>query len=150
MTESLAIPERKGFHRHWFNGFGNRIEVALVVGWRHVEDETGQHVVRCVGQSKRKGALYATLMEIESQRYAALASEGGVLGAQTNAVETGIEGLDRMGRAPGDPGYGLPEGERIVAIAQGAGGQVIVATTTMVWRLVDDHLEPIEFRPAPD
>lgn len=164
MAESLAIPPRAGFHRHWFNLFGNRGEVALALGWMHVVDESGKDVVRCVGITRGCDPLYAACMEIEQERYDQLISTGGVLGPRTEQIEA-MSTLPRSRRyGPADPrspdfipaaastgplAIGLPEGQCIVAIAQGPAGQVIVATTTMVWRLVDDHLEPIEFRPTP-
>lgn len=64
-TQKLALPQREGYKRHWFNDEPGRVEEALSNGWAHVQDsKSGQPVRRVVGTGRDKGALYAYAMEI--------------------------------------------------------------------------------------
>ena len=65
MSQKLAIPERPGYHRHWFNDVAGRIDEATTSGWAHVKDlKTGQPLKRTVGSGRDGGALIAYAMEI--------------------------------------------------------------------------------------
>ena len=65
----LAVPERPGFVRHWFNEVPGRIDLAMSVGYAHVKDRTGKPVQTNVGTGERGGGLLAFLMEIPRQFY---------------------------------------------------------------------------------
>ena len=60
----LAYDEREGFHRHWVNDMGGRIEEMTERGYSHVTGKDGKHVSRRVGSHPDGGALTAYLMEI--------------------------------------------------------------------------------------
>ena len=65
MSQKLAIPERPGYHRHWFNDVAGRIDEATASGWAHVKDpKTGQPMKRTVGSGRDGGALIAFAMEL--------------------------------------------------------------------------------------
>jgi hypothetical protein len=63
-TQKLALPERHGYHRHWFNDVAGRIDEAKASGWEHVKDQEGKPIKRVVGSGRDKGALYAFAMEL--------------------------------------------------------------------------------------
>ena len=63
-SQKLALPERRGYHRHWFNDVAGRIEEANANGWAHVKDKDGRNISRCVGSGRDKAAMYAYAMEI--------------------------------------------------------------------------------------
>lgn len=65
-TQKLALPERAGYHRHWFNDVAGRIDEAKASGWEHVKDQEGKPIKRVVGSGRDKGALYAFAMELPS------------------------------------------------------------------------------------
>lgn len=62
--QKLALPLRRGYHRHWFNDVAGRIDDAKANGWAHVKGTDGQPVARCVGSGRDRGALYAFAMEL--------------------------------------------------------------------------------------
>lgn len=65
MTQKLALPERPGYHRHWFNDVAGRIDEATASGWAHVKDpKTGSPMKRTVGSGRDGGALVAFAMEL--------------------------------------------------------------------------------------
>lgn len=64
LNQKLALPERNGYKRHWFNDVAGRIGEAQANGWRHVTDSAGKSISRAVGTGRDKGALYAFAMEI--------------------------------------------------------------------------------------
>lgn len=64
LNQKLALPERSGYKRHWFNDVAGRIGEAEANGWRHVQDKDGKSISRAVGTGRDKGALYAFAMEI--------------------------------------------------------------------------------------
>jgi hypothetical protein len=63
-TQKLALPERMGYHRHWFNDTAGRVEEYEQNGWAHVKGKDGKPISRCVGTGRDRGALYAYAMEI--------------------------------------------------------------------------------------
>ena len=65
----LAYADREGYHRHWFNDTGSRIQRALEAGYEHVKDKEGKNVTRIVGVAEGGGALHAFLMEIPLEWY---------------------------------------------------------------------------------
>lgn len=75
----LAGPERKGYHRHWFNDVGNRVSDALAAGYTFVHDEAtldgteGNELAtrkrQAVGTQESGHPLYAFLMEIPERLY---------------------------------------------------------------------------------
>lgn len=64
MTQKLALPNRAGYHRHWFNDEPGRVEDALANGWAHVQTKEGKPLSRVVGRGRDSGALYAFAMEL--------------------------------------------------------------------------------------
>lgn len=64
MKQKLALPERPGYHRHWFNDSPGRVDEANENGWSHVKDKQGKKVRRVVGSAKEGGPLFAYAMEI--------------------------------------------------------------------------------------
>lgn len=66
-TQKLALPKRAGYHSHWFNGEGGRIDDALANGWAHRKDADGKPVKRAVGRGRDQGVLYAYAMDIPEQ-----------------------------------------------------------------------------------
>lgn len=63
-TQKLALPVRRGYHRHWFNDVGGRVGEAIANGWSHVKDDEGKELRRVVGTGRDNGPLYAYAMEI--------------------------------------------------------------------------------------
>lgn len=60
----LALDKRPGYHRHWFNDTGARIQEALANGWSHVKDHDGKPAKQAVGFGRDNGVLNAYAMEI--------------------------------------------------------------------------------------
>lgn len=65
----LAYAAREGFHRHWFNDVGGRVNRALEAGYEHVKDKDGKSVNRVVGVAEGGGPLHSFLMEIPEEWY---------------------------------------------------------------------------------
>lgn len=65
-TQKLALPVRKGYHRHWFNDVAGRIEDAQQGGWTNVKGNDGKPIRRVVGVGRDNGPLYAFAMELPS------------------------------------------------------------------------------------
>lgn len=63
-TQKLALPERPGYHRHWFNDSPGRVEEALNNGWAHVVGRDRKIVSRIVGSGRDNKALLAYAMEL--------------------------------------------------------------------------------------
>lgn len=63
-SQKLALPERPGYKRHWFNDIAGRVEEAGANGWAHVKGSDEKPICRCVGTGRDKGAMYAYAMEI--------------------------------------------------------------------------------------
>jgi hypothetical protein len=63
-AQKLALPKRRGYHRHWFNDVAGRIDEALANGWAFVKGSDGQPIRRCVGTGRDKGAMFAFAMEL--------------------------------------------------------------------------------------
>lgn len=65
MQQKLALPVRPGYHRHWFNDVGGRIEQATDSGWSHVRNpRDGKPVKRTVGSARDGKPLEAYAMEL--------------------------------------------------------------------------------------
>jgi hypothetical protein len=64
MSQKLALPARRGYHRHWFNDTAGRIEEAQAAGWSFVKGNDGKNIKRCVGTGRDKNALWAYAMEL--------------------------------------------------------------------------------------
>lgn len=62
--QKLALPKRSGYHTHWFNDEGGRIDDALANGWAHRKDKDGKPLKRAVGRGRDAGVLYAYAMDI--------------------------------------------------------------------------------------
>lgn len=63
-TQKLALPKRRGYHRHWFNDVAGRVDEAKANGWAHVLGTDKKPIARCVGTGRDKGAMYGFAMEI--------------------------------------------------------------------------------------
>ncbi len=66
----LGLPNRPGYHRHWFNDQGGRIHDALAAGYTHVEerlDGRDMKVKRRVGVNEDGTPLMAYAMEIRQE-----------------------------------------------------------------------------------
>ena len=63
-SQKLALPERRGYKRHWFNDQAGRVEDAEANGWAFIQDRDGHNLKRCVGTGRDKNALYAYAMEL--------------------------------------------------------------------------------------
>lgn len=59
----IALAPREGYHRHWFNDYGNRVNDALIAGFTRCVDGAGDAIRRQVGVG-RSGPLYAFALEI--------------------------------------------------------------------------------------
>lgn len=70
MSQKLALPPKRGYHRHWFNDQAGRVADALASGWRHVRDEAGKPIKRVVGSGRDGGALLGYAMEIPETIFA--------------------------------------------------------------------------------
>jgi hypothetical protein len=64
MSQKLALPARRGYHRHWFNDTAGRIEEAQAAGWAFVKGNDGKNIKRCVGTGRDRNALWAYAMEL--------------------------------------------------------------------------------------
>lgn len=65
-SQKLALPERPGYKRHWFNDSPGRVDDAEANGWTKVQSKDKKVVRRVVGSGRDGGALYAYAMEIPS------------------------------------------------------------------------------------
>lgn len=64
-AQKLALPERPGYHRHWFNDTPGRIDEAEANGWAFVRDRDGKDPIsRVVGTGRDNSALKAYAMEL--------------------------------------------------------------------------------------
>lgn len=63
-TQKLALPKRRGYHRHWFNDVGGRVDEAKASGWSHIKGRDGSPIRRAVGTGRDNGVLYAYAMEL--------------------------------------------------------------------------------------
>ncbi len=66
-TQRLALAHRAGYHSHWFNSEGGRIDDALANGWAHRKDADGKPLKRAVGRGTDQGVLYAYAMDLPEQ-----------------------------------------------------------------------------------
>lgn len=62
--QKLALDKRPGYHTHWFNDEGGRIDDALANGWAFRKDKDGKPTKRAVGRGRDQGVLYAYGMDI--------------------------------------------------------------------------------------
>jgi len=74
--QRLTLPERKGFHRHWFNDTPGRIDQAIEAGYTPIIDESsldeegrGTAVTARVGVAASGDVLMAHAMEIPINFY---------------------------------------------------------------------------------
>lgn len=63
-VQKLALPKRPGYHTHWFNDEGGRIDAALNSGWTNRKGSDGKPLKRPVGFGRDKGVLHAFAMDI--------------------------------------------------------------------------------------
>ena len=63
-NQKLDNSERPGFHRHWFNDRGSRIQDALAAGYTFVMTADGRKMSRTVGVAEQGGGQAAYRMEI--------------------------------------------------------------------------------------
>lgn len=63
-TQKLALPQRHGYHRHWFNDVSGRIDEAIASGWAHIKGRDGKPIKRAVGTGRDNGVLTAYAMEL--------------------------------------------------------------------------------------
>ena len=66
-VQKMALPNRPGFHRHWFNDKPGRIQAAINAGYAHIKDSSGRPITRIVGVAERGGGLNAYAMEVPLQ-----------------------------------------------------------------------------------
>lgn len=64
LTQKLALEKRPGYHTHWFNDEGGRIDDALANGWAHRLDKDQKPTRRAVGRGRDSNVLYAYAMDI--------------------------------------------------------------------------------------
>ncbi len=64
LQQKLALPKRRGYHRHWFNDSGNRIEDAKSSGWSPIKGSDGKPIERVVGTARSGQPLRAFAMEL--------------------------------------------------------------------------------------
>jgi hypothetical protein len=77
MKQKLNAPERKGFHRRWFNDNGTRIHDAQSAGYEFVTDDQGKttsdststRIMQVVGTKEDGSPLHAYLMEKPQKFY---------------------------------------------------------------------------------
>lgn len=62
-TQKLALPHRRGYHRHWFNDKPGRLDQATRAGWHFVAGRDRKPIRRTVGM-QQDGPLRAYAMEI--------------------------------------------------------------------------------------
>jgi hypothetical protein len=95
MTLKLAYPERKGFHRHWFNETTGRIQRAQEAGYEHVI-ANGKPMQKVVGTAEGGGPLNAFLMEIPQEWYDEdMAAQQREIDDKEKAIKRGeLEGQD--------------------------------------------------------
>lgn len=90
VQQKLAYENREGYHRHWFNDTGSRIDRALQAGYEHVKGKDGKHVTRIVGVAEGGGALHSFLMEIPEEWYKEdMAREQELINAREAAIKEG-------------------------------------------------------------
>jgi len=66
-TQKLALPNRPGYKRYWFNDAPGQVQSALDNGWAHVLDKERKPLSRVVGSGRDGGALKAYAMEIPQE-----------------------------------------------------------------------------------
>lgn len=66
-TQKLALPNRPGYKRYWFNDAPGQVQGALDNGWAHVLDKDRKPLSRVVGSGRDGGALRAYAMEIPQE-----------------------------------------------------------------------------------
>lgn len=66
-TQKLALPNRPGYKRYWFNDAPGQVQGALDNGWGHVLDKDRKPLSRVVGSGRDGGALKAYAMEIPQE-----------------------------------------------------------------------------------
>lgn len=65
MHQKLALPQRSGYHRHWFNDVAGRIDEAKQSGWAHIKNpRDGTPLKRSVGTGRDNNVLWAYAMEL--------------------------------------------------------------------------------------
>lgn len=64
LSQKLALPVRRGYHRHWFNDTGNRVAEAVANGWAYINDPDGKPIRRAVGTGRDNGVMFAIAMEL--------------------------------------------------------------------------------------
>jgi len=90
MEQKLAYASREGFHRHWFNDEGSRIERALEAAYTHVQDKDGKNVSKVVGTAEGGGPLTAFLMELPEDLYKEdMAAQEQLVAAKEEAIRRG-------------------------------------------------------------
>lgn len=73
----LAVPDKPGFHRHWFVDKPGRLELASDLAYTHVEDGsiksdgTDSRVRRLTGTDRQGAPQYSYLMETPLEEYQA-------------------------------------------------------------------------------
>lgn len=65
-SQKLALPTRRGYHRHWFNDVAGRVDEAAQNGWAHILDKDNKPTKRAVGTGRDNGVMYAYAMELPS------------------------------------------------------------------------------------
>lgn len=63
-SQKLALDPIPGYHQHWFNDTGARIDEAQANGWAHVKDQDGKPKRRPVGMGRDNGVMYAYAMKL--------------------------------------------------------------------------------------
>lgn len=97
-SQKLALANRPGYHRHWFNDVAGRIDEAALNGWSHVQGRDRKPIARCVGTGRDSGALYAFAMELPEVFW--LEDQA----AKHAAAQSRIDGLKGAGAFRAQPG----------------------------------------------
>ena len=63
-AQKLALPKRRGYHRHWFGDVAGRVSLARANGWSHIKGTDGKPLTRSLGTSREGGGLMGYAMEI--------------------------------------------------------------------------------------
>lgn len=101
--QKMEVPENPGFHRHWLNDVGGRIQQALESGYTYVEKvnvelnevgvtpgntDLGSKVSMYVGTDEQGKPLKAYLMEIKQEWYD---EDQEIIAQQANRVDEALK-----------------------------------------------------------
>lgn len=91
MDQKLNYPERKGYHRHWFNDVPGRLQRAEEAGYEQVMAPDGKPVQMVVGVGRGGNALTAYLHEIPLEDYQEdMAAQDSAVHERLGQIERGM------------------------------------------------------------